>query len=215
MKTGLFITIEGTDGAGKSTQVECLKNTLANNQIEFVLTREPGGSPLGEALRDLLLQRENINISVKAQLLMMFAARAQHLEEIIIPTLQQGKWVICDRFTDATYAYQGGAGGLGLDAVGTIEQWTQDDLRPDLTLLLDIPVETGMARTEGRGESKDRFEKQGIEFKKKIRETYLELANRFPHRIQRIDATSSIEQVSGQITNLITSKIGEWNCIPG
>ncbi len=205
VKRGLFITVEGTDGAGKSTQIAHISELLNTRSIAHILTREPGGTGLGEAIRDVLLTRSDLDIDPHAQLLLVFAARAQHIGEVIEPALSQGKWVVCDRFTDATYAYQGGAGGLGFEAVSEIEDWVQGELRPDLTLLLDVPVEIGHARTGARGGQCDRFESMEIEKKHKIRQAYLELEKRYPERIQLIDAGQDVQTVSEAIETAIVN----------
>lgn len=215
IRRGRFLTIEGTDGAGKSTQIECLKSILDEAGINYLVTREPGGSALGERLRDVLLNQDELNISPRAQLLIVFAARAQHLEEVIVPALEAGTWVVCDRFTDASYAYQGGAGGISFDAIEVIEDWVQQGLRPDLTLLLDVPVETGQARISNRGEPGDRFEQQNLDFKNKIRQAYLDLADLHSDRIRVIDASLEIETVSEQIRNVMNIEMRQWHCIPG
>lgn len=198
-----FITIEGTDGAGKSTQLNWVADMLTDKNIEFVVTREPGGTVLGESLRELILSREKVSITPLSQLLLMFAARAQHIEEVIQPALDSGKWVVCDRFTDASYAYQGAAGGLGMDVVSAIESLVHGELQPDLTILLDVSVEIGEARIAKRSESSDRFEKLETEKKKKIRKTYLDRCLLYPDRIKRIDASKDISGVKTQIEQIL------------
>jgi len=175
MYKGKFITIEGSEGAGKSTNIQYIKDYLDEKKINFIATREPGGTPVAEKIRDLLLDKQNTSLCEDSELLLMFAARAQHLNELIIPALQAGKWVISDRFTDASYAYQGGGRGLSWRKIAQLEQWVQGDLRPDATILLDIPVEQGMERVRQRG-AIDRFEQEQLSFFKRIREAYLKLA---------------------------------------
>ncbi len=207
---GRFITFEGTDGAGKSTQGAFVERMLGEHGVECIRTREPGGSPMGEAIRSLLLDRDNLPATPATELLLVFAARAQHLAELIEPCLARGTWVLCDRFTDATYAYQGAAGGLGFDAVSVVENWVQDDLRPDLTLVFDVPVDVGRARTEHRGGEADRFESLNDSAKEKIRNAYLELAARFPSRIEVIDATQSMESVNEAVAGVIRGRLARW-----
>jgi len=170
---GKFITIEGQDGAGKSTNVAVIREYLEQQGIAFVQTREPGGTAFGEKVRELLLNSGDDLISDKAELLLIFAARAQHVLEVIEPALADGVWVLCDRFTDATYAYQGGGRGLLDDDIRTLEDHVQGRLRPDLTLLLDLPVELGQSRAGQRSEP-DRFEIQRMDFKQKVRTAYLD-----------------------------------------
>ncbi len=201
---GRFITLEGVDGAGKSTQLEFVAGLLEACGVDVVRTREPGGTPLGEALRRVLLERADLAMGVAAETLLVFAARAQHVEEIIEPALQRGQWVVCDRFTDATYAYQGGGRGLARARIDTLQRWVQGALRPDLTLLLDLPVVAGLARTGARADA-DRFESQDLEFKRAVRETYLARARRSPERIRRIDAEPPLPTVQEQIRREIES----------
>lgn len=200
--TGKFITIEGQDGAGKSTNIAAIASFLARNNIDFVTTREPGGTEFGETLRQLLLSSKDNIIGDMSELLLIFAARAQHIDAIIKPALAQEQWVLCDRFTDATYAYQGAGRALGFDAVGQLEQLVQGDLRPDLTLVLDLPVDVGVARAGQRSEP-DRFEQQQLDFKQRVRDAYLEIADTQPERVKLINATESIEAVANQIITIL------------
>ncbi len=200
---GKFITIEGTDGAGKSTQRSIIVDHLSSRGIDCIATREPGGTALGEAIRNLLLDRGDLDITPAAQLLLVFAARAQHLAEVIEPALARGDWVVCDRFTDATYAYQGAGGGLGFEAVATIEQWVQGPLRPDLTLLVDVPVAVGAARSRHRGADGDRFERLDRDSKERIRRAYLELARTYPDRIRIVDGSADVETVRDEVVAVI------------
>ncbi len=199
---GRFITLEGVDGAGKSTQLGFVAGLLEASGVDVVRTREPGGTALGEALRGVLLERGDLAMGVAAETLLVFAARAQHIEQIIEPALQRGQWVVCDRFTDATYAYQGGGRGLARARIDTLQRWVQGALRPDLTLLLDVPVGVGLARAGGRTGT-DRFEIQDLEFKRAVRETYLARARRSPERIRLIDAEPSLQAVQEQIRDEI------------
>lgn len=198
MFKGKFITIEGSEGSGKSTNINFIQDYLKQKNIPFILTREPGGTPIAEKIRDLLLDKANTSLCDDAELLLMFAARAQHLNELIIPALESGKWVISDRFTDASYAYQGGGRGLSWQKIAQLEQWVQGDLRPDATILLDIPVDKGMERVRERGET-DRFEQEQLSFFKRIRDAYLKLAQENPERFYIIDTLPAIEEVHQQL----------------
>ncbi len=202
MYPGKFITIEGTEGAGKSTSLNYIKDVLQQKGIVFITTREPGGTPIAEKIRELLLDKANTALCDDAELLLMFAARTQHLNELIIPALQSGQWVISDRFTDATYAYQGGGRGLLWEKIAQLEQWVQGDLRPDATILLDIPVEQGMERVRSRGET-DRFEEEQMSFFSRIREAYLRLARENPQRYYIIDTRPAIEVVYQQLDRVL------------
>jgi len=198
MPRGKFITIEGQDGAGKSTNLDVIKRFLNQRDIEFVQSREPGGTPLGESIRDLILSSGDEDMGYKAELLLMFAARAQHIQSVIEPALANGKWVLCDRFTDATYAYQGGGRDMPLQEIAELEQSVQGSMRPDLTILLDLPVEVGERRVEQRSDP-DRFEKQVSQFKQKVRQCYLERAQNEPKRIKVVDAGQSMSGVEASI----------------
>lgn len=174
-----FITLDGIDGSGKTTQLNVVRDWFAQKRIPVIFTREPGGTPLGEQLRELLLDPAT-KVSLHTEALLMFAARRQHLEEVILPALAQGIHVVSDRFTDATFAYQGGGRGLPEEKIALLEQWVQGSLRPDLTILLDVPLDVSMARIEGGRDGKDRFELEDAAFFKRVRETYLKraIANR-------------------------------------
>lgn len=195
---GQFITIEGIEGAGKSTCAEVLSEYLARRDIPFVRTREPGGTALGEDIRDLLLNHRYAGMSETAELLLMFAARAEHLRAKIEPSLRDGTWVLCDRFTDATYAYQGGGRGLDKNMIVTLETLVQGWLKPDLTLLLDLPVGLGLTRA-GKRSALDRFEREAKPFFERVRTTYLEIANADPNRVKRVDSSLSLENVTQAI----------------
>ena len=203
MSRGLFITIEGIEGVGKSTNMECVHQSLLAAGIDVVLTREPGGTELGEKIRGLLLDHRNQSMVEDTELLLMFAARAQHLAEVIKPALARGAWVLCDRFTDATYAYQGGGRGIEMDRIAQLEQWVQADLRPDATLLLDASVEVGLARAAGRDQASDRFEREKENFFVKVRNAYLVLAEKNPERYHTIDASKSLAQVKVQLNEVV------------
>lgn len=198
MPDGLFITLEGGEGAGKSTNLVFIRRWLSREGHEVVVTREPGGTELGERVRDILLHSKQLHITPESEMLLMFAARCEHVTKVIRPALAAGKVVLCDRFTDATYAYQGGGRGLAPERIALIENWVQGDLRPDLTLLFDVPVEAGRVRAGQRGEP-DRFERENDDFFAQVRQVYLARAAREPARIHVIDASRSLEQVERQI----------------
>ncbi len=205
---GKFITLEGSEGSGKSTNLAYIRDRLVERGIDLVVTREPGGTPLGEAIRSLLLDHRNTAMCSDTELLLMFAARAQHLAELILPALESGKWVLCDRFTDATYAYQGAGRGIAHERIAQLEQWVQGDLRPDLTLFLDVPVSLGLERASSRGEP-DRFEREKIEFFERVREGYLTQARQAPRRYRVIDASCPLDQVQGQIDHVLNGVLAE------
>ena len=202
---GKFITVEGIEGAGKTTCMDTIKQLLTKNSIEFIATREPGGTPLAEKIRALLLDVEEDTPAPLTELLLMFASRAQHINKVIRPALSDGIWVLCDRFTDATYAYQGGGRGLKLDLISQLEQIAQDDLRPHLTLILDVSPELGMTRVRKRGEF-DRFEREKIEFFNNVRTAYLNLAEKDPNRYIIIDAARQKNIVLCKISEAITER---------
>lgn len=194
---GKFITVEGTEGVGKTTNIAFIRSWLEQQQIPYIATREPGGTPLAEQLRALLLQPRDEQVDELAELLMVFAARAQHLAQVIVPALERGTWVLCDRFTDATYAYQGAGRQMDVQAIATLEQLVQQELRPDVVLLLDIPVQEGLARARGRGEL-DRFEQEDLAFFERVRSGYLERARRFANYAV-IDASQPLEAVQADL----------------
>jgi dTMP kinase len=191
---GSFLTIEGGEGAGKSTMMDRMAAWLESRGRQVVRTREPGGTELAEKLRHILLDKTNTGLSDQAELLLVFAARAQHLTELIRPALARGATVLCDRFTDATWAYQGGGRGLPAEDIAVLERLVHGDLQPDLTLLLDIPVEQGLQRASRRSES-DRFEEESLGFFERVREAYLRRAAAAPQRFVVIDASGGVEQV--------------------
>lgn len=192
--SGLFITLEGPEGAGKSTNREYLAECLREQGVAVLLTREPGGTPLAEQIRELLLAPSEEDMAADTELLLVFAARAQHLASVIRPALACGTVVLCDRFTDATYAYQGGGRGLSVERIGQLEQFVQGTLRPDLTLLFDLPIEIGLARAAARGRL-DRFEQEGHGFFEAVRQTYLARATQAPSRYRILDAGQDLAQV--------------------
>jgi len=193
--TGRFITMEGGEGVGKSSNLEFIRRHLEAAGKEVLVTREPGGTPLGEQIRGLLLEHRQDGMNADSELLLMFAARAQHLAAVIRPALAAGKWILCDRFTDATYAYQGGGRGIPAQRIEALENWVQAGLRPDLTLLLDAPVAVGMARAQGRQGAADRFEREENAFFERVRQRYLEQAKCFPTRYRVIDAAQPLAAV--------------------
>ena len=200
--TGLFITLEGPEGAGKSTNREYLAERLREQGIDVLLTREPGGTPLAERIRELLLDPSDEPMAADTELLLVFAARAQHLQQVIRPALARGCVVLCDRFTDATYAYQGGGRGLSVERIAQLELFVQGELRPDLTLIFDLPVEIGLARAAARGRL-DRFEQEGRGFFEAVREAYLQRAAQAPQRYRVLDAGQSLAQVQADIDTLL------------
>ncbi len=203
MSRARFITVEGIEGAGKSSCMDLLDRAVRARGHELLTTREPGGTPLGEALREVLLGHRHDGMDDDTELLLMFAARAEHLRAKIEPALARGLWVLCDRFTDATYAYQGHGRGIDLARIARLEDWVQGDRRPDLTLLLDLPVEQGLARA-GRRSAPDRFERQTLDFFARVRDGYRTLAARHPARFRLIDASRPLDEVSRQITSVMT-----------
>lgn len=200
MRAG-FITLEGGEGAGKSSQLVAIKNWLSERNGNFVVTREPGGTELGERIREILLHHSG-EMSAESETMLLFAARVEHLTQVIRPALAAGKLVLCDRFTDATYAYQGGGRGLASARIAELERWVQGELRPDLTILLDVPVDTGLQRTKRRGPA-DRFEREHGEFLQRVREAYLARARGEPERIRRVDASLPMREVTQRITAIL------------
>lgn len=198
---GKFITLEGIDGAGKSTHHAWLSEFLKKQGREVVETREPGGTPLGEKLRALLLS-EAMHLETEA--LLMFAARREHLAKLILPALEAGKWVVSDRFTDASYAYQGGGRGLAPEKIMALEQWVQGDFQPDLTLVFDLPVEIACERLSKTGNAPDRFERESRAFFDRVRNSYLQRAAADPKRIKLIDSSESIVNIQEILYKTIT-----------
>ncbi len=199
---GKFITVEGSEGVGKSSNLAFIEDYLRNAGIDVLRTREPGGTPLAESIRELLLDARQNAMCDDTELLLMFAARAQHLVEVIRPALATGQWVLCDRFTDATYAYQGGGRGIPMERIGVLEDWVQGDLRPDHTLLLDMPVAAGLERAGTRSEP-DRFEQEQQAFFERVRATYLTRAQAEPARFHVIDASPALDKVQAQIAQIL------------
>ncbi len=202
MKSGKFITLEGGEGLGKTTNLKFIETLLIEQDISVIVTREPGGTRLAEKLRQLLLENSDEVIAESTELLLMFAARAQHIKYVIKPALKQGKWVLCDRFTDSTYAYQGGGRQLKLETISWLENFVQQQLRPDLTLLFDAPVEIGMARVKKRG-ALDRFETEKLIFFNGVREAFLQQAANYPQRIKIINAALPLSEVQQTIKQLL------------
>ncbi|WP_127477235.1 dTMP kinase [Sulfurivermis fontis] len=205
---GRFITLEGGEGAGKSSNLEHIHRRLSAAGKRVIRTREPGGTPLGEQLRALLLDRSQSAMVADTELLLMFAARAQHLGELIVPALERGDWVLCDRFTDATYAYQGGGRGIDPERIRVLEQWVQRELRPDLTLLLDLPVEQGLQRAGARSDP-DRFEQEQEDFFRRVRDAYHARAAQEPERFRLIDASRPLPEVQAQIDQVLDAYLAE------
>jgi dTMP kinase len=205
---GRFITVEGIEGAGKSTNLAYAADFLQHAGKEVVRTREPGGTPLGEDLRALLLGHRHDGMAADTELLLMFAARAEHLHRVIRPALAAGRWVLCDRFTDATFAYQGGGRGIAHDRIATLETWVQARLRPDLTLFLDVPVELGLQRA-GQRSDPDRFEKEHVAFFGAVRDRYLRIASADSRRVKVIDAALSLPEVQRQLSTELEHFVGE------
>ncbi|GAA5316552.1 MAG: dTMP kinase [Candidatus Pelagadaptatus aseana] len=203
---GKFLTLEGTEGVGKSTNRTFIENYLRDQSIPLLVTREPGGTPLAEELRELLLKKRDETVDPTAELLMVFAARAQHLNQVILPALEKGQWVLCDRFTDATFAYQGYGRGLALETIRSLETLVQNDIRPDLTLILDIDVETGLKRARQRGDL-DRFETEELSFFERVRRGYRERADQAPDHYQLIDAGQPLEQVQADIRSCLERQL--------
>lgn len=202
MTRGKFLTIEGTEGVGKSTNLAFVRDWLIQNGIDVVVSREPGGTPLAEEIRHLLLAKRDESVDETAELLLVFAARAQHVNQVIKPALARGSWVLCDRFTDATYAYQGGGRGLNTHVIAQLETLVQGDLRPDLTLILDIDVELGLNRARQRGEL-DRFESEAIVFFERVRQAYRSRAVAAPDHYAVIDASQDLPYVQDDIRNVL------------
>jgi dTMP kinase len=199
---GRFITVEGGEGAGKTTQLAFIREYLERAGYQVVLTREPGGTVLGEEIRALLLGHRHDGMTPATETLLMFAARAEHLKRVIRPALAAGCWVLCDRFTDATYAYQGGGRGVSPERIAVLEDWVQGELRPDLTLLFDLPVAAGLERAGRRGAA-DRFEREKADFFERVRAAYLERAWRDPDRHRIVNAARPVETVRTEVESIL------------
>lgn len=206
MARGKFITVEGIEGAGKTTQLKIAAEFLQTHGVNVLCTREPGGTPLGEAVRNLLLHDASLAVGAATELLLLFAARAEHLERVITPALNAGTWVLCDRFSDASYAYQGGGRGVAQARITALEDWVQENMRPDLTLLFDVPVEQGLARAKGRNieDQADRFERETLAFFQRVRAAYLQLAREHPARYRVIDASHPQDTVSVAVRSFLS-----------
>ena len=200
--SGKFITIEGTEGSGKSTNLSSIEKVLNDFEISYIVTREPGGTAVGEELRSVLLNNESINISGQTELLLMFASRMQHINDVIKPALKLNKWVICDRFTDASYAYQGYGRRLNLSFISSLENLVHPDVQPDLTLILDIPVNIAMGRVHNRG-NLDRFEQEDVAFFNRVRAGYKEIAKNNIDRCREIDASKDLAEVQAEVMQII------------
>jgi dTMP kinase len=205
---GAFISLEGVEGVGKSTNVAFTADAIRRAGYEVVTTREPGGTDLGERVREWILNGDHGALSAETEVLLMFAARARHLDEIIRPALAAGRWIVCDRFTDATFAYQGGGRGANRELIEVLETQVQKGLRPDLTLLLDATLDVGASRIGGR--TPDHFEREQRPFFERVRETYLSLAAHHPERIKIVDAGQPLPLVKSQIEREIAAFVGRW-----
>lgn len=199
---GRFITLEGIEGSGKSTLLPYIRTFLETAGKSVVVTREPGGTPLGEELRRLLLDPSYDGLAPSAELLMIFAARVEHLEKVIKPSLRQGRWIVCDRFTDATYVYQGEGRNIATARIDALVDWVQGAMRPDLTLIFDVPVPMGLSRVRQRGK-KDRFEREGQRFFERVRTAYLMLAAEHPDRCQVVDASAPLDVVRLRVDSIL------------
>jgi len=210
---GRLITLEGGEGAGKSTVLEALRATLAVRGLDVVVTREPGGTPAGEAIRRVLLDPELKGLAAETELLLMFASRAQLVRDVVQPALAAGRWVLSDRFTDASFAYQGGGRGQPPARIADLERWAASDLRPDLTLLLDLPVADGMKRASGRGAA-DRIEQESAEFFERVRNAYRKRAQDQPERFRVIDASRPLAEVLEQVQAALGAWLAELGVAP-
>jgi dTMP kinase len=210
---GLFVTFEGIEGSGKTTQIAITGDYLDKQKIPFIITEEPGGTGLGTELRQILLDKTSLNITEKAELLLFAADRAQHIEEVILPAMNEGKVVLCDRFSDATIAYQGFGRGVDVDFIRTVNNFSSQSLKPDLTLLFDVPVTTGLERIKdrvsptGKASLEDRFEREKAEFHRRIREGYLSLLRDEPDRIRLIDGSREVDEVAKEVCRLVAELI--------
>ncbi|MGH8280882.1 MAG: dTMP kinase [Gammaproteobacteria bacterium] len=209
MRKARFITVEGIEGVGKSTHIEFIRAWLETRGINVLQTREPGGTPLAEQIRSLLLDASNVGLPAMSELLLMFAARADHVEKVICPALAKGCWVLCDRFTDASYAYQGGGRKLSVRQIAELENMVLKKLKPDLTLLLDAPVEIGLKRIKARGE-RDRFELEQRAFFDRVRRAYLKRVRGEPRRISVIKADGNLHEVQQRIAATLKTRLARW-----
>jgi dTMP kinase len=210
MAKGMFITVEGVEGVGKSTNIDFIAERISAAGFEVLRSREPGGTPMAERIRGMLLEHGDEPLPDLAELLLFFASRTLNIENVIRPAIDAGKWVLCDRFTDASRAYQGAGRGQGIDRVNTLAEWVHGDLNPDLTILLDAPAEVGMRRAKKRGAT-DRLESEQMSFYTRVREQYLELARGEPERFAVIDASQSLADVQDQIAVVIDTLLKNSN----
>lgn len=201
-QTGCFISLEGVEGVGKSTAMTWIEQYLRQHGIDLVVTREPGGTGIAERIRDVLLQSYDEPMAIDTEVLLMYASRAQNISQVIAPALAKQQWVLADRFADASLAYQGGGRAVGQERMAIVNQWVLQDLKPDLTILLDAPVEVGLKRLQARG-GKDRIEQEAVDFFQRVRETYLMLADQDPARYRLIDATQSLPNVEQQLKTVL------------
>jgi dTMP kinase len=208
-KRGCFVSIEGVEGVGKSTNLEFVQNLLAAAKIDFVTTREPGGTDISEKIREILLDKNNVGMTHKTELMLVFAARAQHVEQFIEPNIAAGRWVVTDRFTDSTYAYQGGGREMSLDLIKSLDNFAINSYQPDLTLLLDLPTEVGLARATRRGEL-DRFESESSSFFTRVRDAFLHRAEQAPERFRIIDASQELKTVQASIQEALAPMLSDW-----
>ena len=205
-KRGLFITVEGGEGVGKSTNIAFMQQVLEDTGLEVMVTREPGGTPLAEEIREVLIKNREEKVVSETELLLMFAARAQHLYQKILPALEKGICVISDRFTDATYAYQSGGRGVPSEKVSLLENFVQGEIRPDITFLFDAPIEVGMSRAQKRG-ALDRFEEEEMSFFNRVRDNYLQRASQEPGRFKVIDASQNLDSVQTDLKAQLLKKV--------
>jgi dTMP kinase len=208
MEQGFFITLEGTDGSGKSTQMKYLKTFFEQRGFDVVLTREPGGTKISEKIRELILDNENTEMTEKSEALLYAAARAQHVAEVIVPALREGKVVLCDRFVDSSIVYQGGGRDIGTQSIENINDFATGGLRPNLTLWFDLPPEEGLKRVASSGNA-DRLEKEKIQFHQKVYQGYRELKRKYPQRIKAVDGSQSIEKMRREIEGIVIEKLKE------
>ncbi|MDO5687291.1 MAG: dTMP kinase [Neisseria sp.] len=211
--SGFFITLDGIDGAGKSTHLAFMQTWLEEHGVDAMFTREPGGTPLGENLRGLLLDPA-YQPCADTETLLMFAARAQHLHEVIRPALADNRWVVSDRFTDATFAYQCGGRGIAAEKIALLENWVQDDLRPDMTIILDVPLEVSLARIE-KSRDKDRFEQEPADFFTRVRAAYLQRAAEHPQRYAVVRSDRELEAVKHDIAAILSGCLNTWRTRSG
>ncbi len=207
-QTGCFISLEGVEGVGKSTAMTWVEQYLRQHDIDLVVTREPGGTGIAERIRDVLLQSYDEPMAIDTEVLLMYASRAQNISQVIAPALARQQWVLADRFADASLAYQGGGRAVGQERMAIVNQWVLQDLKPDLTILLDAPVEVGLKRLQARG-AKDRIEQEAVDFFQRVRETYLMLADQDPARYRLIDATQSLPNVEQQLKTVLDVVIAQ------